>query len=97
MRSAAGGLLLASLLAGCASTPPAAQAPVADATHAVAPAIWPIDRTLFRTTAGDIYLDNLDGRIEMLRARLLNDGQTEIRVAAGEQAKITELRLRGLG
>lgn len=72
MRSAAGGLLLASLLAGCASTPPAATAPPSGATAAIgtaAPAIWPIDRTLYRTTAGDIYLGNLDGRIDTLRAR----------------------------
>jgi 2-oxo-4-hydroxy-4-carboxy-5-ureidoimidazoline decarboxylase len=34
--------------------------------------------------------------LAMLRARLLNDGETEIRVAAGEQAKITELRLQRL-
>jgi tetratricopeptide (TPR) repeat protein len=80
MRSAAGGLLLAALLAGCASTPPAAHPPLAaaaagDAASAVAPAIWPIDRTLYRTTAGDIYLDNLDGRIDTLRARHAAQGQ----------------------
>jgi 2-oxo-4-hydroxy-4-carboxy-5-ureidoimidazoline decarboxylase len=32
----------------------------------------------------------------MLRARLGNDQATELRVAAGEQARITELRLLGL-
>jgi len=35
--------------------------------------------------------------LEMLRARLGNDPAEEIRIAAGEQAKITELRLLGLG
>jgi 2-oxo-4-hydroxy-4-carboxy-5-ureidoimidazoline decarboxylase len=35
--------------------------------------------------------------LEHLRARLPNDPETEIRIAAEEQAKITELRLRGLG
>jgi 2-oxo-4-hydroxy-4-carboxy-5-ureidoimidazoline decarboxylase len=34
--------------------------------------------------------------LAMLRARLSHDAPTEIRVAAEEQAKITELRLRGL-
>lgn len=34
--------------------------------------------------------------LEMLRARLGNDPAEEIRIAAGEQAKITELRLLGL-
>ena len=35
--------------------------------------------------------------LALLRARLPNGAETEIRVAAEEQAKITELRLRGLG
>jgi 2-oxo-4-hydroxy-4-carboxy-5-ureidoimidazoline decarboxylase len=35
--------------------------------------------------------------LALLRARLPNDAVTEIRVAAEEQAKITELRLRNLG
>jgi 2-oxo-4-hydroxy-4-carboxy-5-ureidoimidazoline decarboxylase len=35
--------------------------------------------------------------LELLRARLPNDAATEIRIAADEQAKITELRLRSLG
>jgi 2-oxo-4-hydroxy-4-carboxy-5-ureidoimidazoline decarboxylase len=34
--------------------------------------------------------------LELLRARLPNDAATEIRIAAEEQAKITELRLRSL-
>ncbi len=35
--------------------------------------------------------------LDLLRARLPNDAATEIRIAAEEQAKITELRLRSLG
>lgn len=35
-----------------------------------------------------------DEMLELLRARLDNDPQTEIRIAAEEQAKITALRLR---
>jgi 2-oxo-4-hydroxy-4-carboxy-5-ureidoimidazoline decarboxylase len=35
--------------------------------------------------------------LELLRARLPNDAATEIGIAAEEQAKITELRLRSLG
>jgi 2-oxo-4-hydroxy-4-carboxy-5-ureidoimidazoline decarboxylase len=35
--------------------------------------------------------------LEMLGVRLGNDPAEEIRIAAGEQAKITELRLLGLG
>jgi len=39
-----------------------------------------------------------DEMLTMLRARLGNDAETEIRIAADEQAKITELRLgSGLG
>ena len=34
--------------------------------------------------------------LSLLRARLENDGETEIRVAAGEQQRITRLRLRKL-
>jgi tetratricopeptide (TPR) repeat protein len=32
--------------------------------------LWPIDPTLYRTTSGEIYLENLDARVETLRARL---------------------------
>jgi 2-oxo-4-hydroxy-4-carboxy-5-ureidoimidazoline decarboxylase len=35
--------------------------------------------------------------LALLRARLTNDAETEVRVAAGEQAKITRLRLQRLG
>ncbi|MDQ3949111.1 MAG: 2-oxo-4-hydroxy-4-carboxy-5-ureidoimidazoline decarboxylase [Gemmatimonadota bacterium] len=47
---------------------------------------------------GHIYLVSAAGKsagelLALLRARLSNDPQTELRVAAGEQAKITRLRL----
>ena len=37
-----------------------------------------------------------DGMLALMRARLTNDPDTEIRIAAGEQARITALRLRAL-
>jgi OHCU decarboxylase len=50
---------------------------------------------------GHIYLVSAAGRsadelLGMLRSRLTNDPTTELRVAAGEQAKITRLRLQKL-
>ena len=47
---------------------------------------------------GHIYLVSAAGKsagelLEILRSRLANDPETELRVAAGEQAKITRLRL----
>ena len=42
---------------------------------------------------------NVRGRPEMLenlRARLVNDAETELRIAAAEQSKITRLRLEKL-
>jgi 2-oxo-4-hydroxy-4-carboxy-5-ureidoimidazoline decarboxylase len=50
---------------------------------------------------GYIFIVYATGRtaaemLELLRARLPNDAATEIRIAAEEQAKITELRLRSL-
>jgi 2-oxo-4-hydroxy-4-carboxy-5-ureidoimidazoline decarboxylase len=35
--------------------------------------------------------------LDLLQARLGNDPETELRIAAGEQAKITHLRLDKLG
>jgi OHCU decarboxylase len=48
---------------------------------------------------GHIYLVSASGKsadelLAILQARLSNDPETELRVAAGEQAKITKLRLR---
>ena len=37
-----------------------------------------------------------ESMLEALRTRLRNDAQTEIRIAAEEQLKITQLRLKGL-
>jgi 2-oxo-4-hydroxy-4-carboxy-5-ureidoimidazoline decarboxylase len=50
---------------------------------------------------GYIFIVSATGRsagemLSLLRARLANDPDTEIQVAAAEQAKITELRLLGL-
>ena len=50
---------------------------------------------------GHIYLVCATGKsaeelLALLRARLSNDAETELRVAAGEQAKITRLRLEKL-
>jgi 2-oxo-4-hydroxy-4-carboxy-5-ureidoimidazoline decarboxylase len=50
---------------------------------------------------GHIYLVSAAGKtaeelLAMLRSRLDNDPATELRVAAGEQAKITRLRLMSL-
>jgi 2-oxo-4-hydroxy-4-carboxy-5-ureidoimidazoline decarboxylase len=39
---------------------------------------------------------NAPEMLALLRARLRNDPEMEIRIAAAEQAKITELRLLGL-
>lgn len=48
---------------------------------------------------GHVYLVSASGKtvaemLALLRQRLSNDPETELRVAAAEQAKITELRLR---
>ena len=50
---------------------------------------------------GRIYIVCATGKtaeemLDILRARLANDAETELRVAAGEQAKITRLRLEKL-
>jgi tetratricopeptide (TPR) repeat protein len=74
--------VLAVLLAGCATTVdrpsagPASADDTAGADGGATPAaaaqtlLWPIDRTLYRTTAGDIYLANLDARVDTLSDRL---------------------------
>lgn len=63
-------------LAGCASNAPtletAAQSPPPAAEPQVAAQIsrvWPIDTELYRTTSGETYLHNLDGRIAGLEER----------------------------
>jgi tetratricopeptide (TPR) repeat protein len=44
------------------------------AARDAAPTLWPIDSSLYRTTAGDIYLDNLDARVATLQQRLQRSG-----------------------
>lgn len=56
----------------------------------------------YRETFGFIFIVCATGKtagemLEILRARLGSDRETELRVAAGEQAKITKLRLGMLG
>lgn len=55
----------------------------------------------YLTTFGWIFIVCAHGRsaaemLELLRARLPNDPETELGIAAAEQARITELRLRQL-
>jgi tetratricopeptide (TPR) repeat protein len=77
--------LAASLLAACAVaprpdagiTPVAPTAAAADATPALLPlpaGTWPVDQQGLRTTAGAIYLHNLDARIDTLAARVAESG-----------------------
>jgi tetratricopeptide (TPR) repeat protein len=70
---------LAVLLAGCATTAGvrereastgAVEAPGAAGAAAAHTLLWPIDLSLYRTTAGDIYLGNLDARVATLHERL---------------------------
>ena len=56
----------------------------------------------YRARFGYIFIVCASGQsaqamLEALRARLPNDPDAELRIAAGEQAKITELRLGKLG
>jgi 2-oxo-4-hydroxy-4-carboxy-5-ureidoimidazoline decarboxylase len=55
----------------------------------------------YEQTFGYIFIVCASGKgaaemLAVLRARMSNDAATEIRIAAEEQAKITELRLNGL-
>jgi 2-oxo-4-hydroxy-4-carboxy-5-ureidoimidazoline decarboxylase len=57
---------------------------------------------VYQQTFGFIFIVCASGRsaagmLTLLEARLGNDSATEIRIAAGEQADITELRLNRLG
>jgi 2-oxo-4-hydroxy-4-carboxy-5-ureidoimidazoline decarboxylase len=75
----------------------AEQRGVADATAAVRAALAEENRE-YERRFGHIYLVAAAGKtaselLALLRARLSNDPATELRVAAGEQAKITRLRL----
>jgi 2-oxo-4-hydroxy-4-carboxy-5-ureidoimidazoline decarboxylase len=76
------------------------QAGVAGASEAVLDALSEGNRA-YEARFGYIFIVCATGRsademLTMLRARLVNDPGTELRVAAEEQAKITALRLEGL-
>lgn len=73
------------------------QRGVADASSDIRSAIADGNRE-YERRFGHIYLVSASGKsaeelLELLRARLANDPATELEVAAGEQAKITRLRL----
>jgi 2-oxo-4-hydroxy-4-carboxy-5-ureidoimidazoline decarboxylase len=76
------------------------QAGVAGASDEVLEALAEGNR-VYAQKFGYIFIVSATGRsaagmLETLRARLPNPPEREIRIAAGEQAKITELRLRAL-
>jgi OHCU decarboxylase len=76
------------------------QAGVAGTPDAVAAALAEGNRE-YERRFGRIYVVCATGRsaeemLEILRGRLTNDPETELHVAAGEQAKITRLRLEKL-
>jgi OHCU decarboxylase len=76
------------------------QAGVRGAGNDVAAALAEGNRA-YEARFGHIYLVCATGKsagemLEILRARLGNDAETELRAAAGEQAKITRLRLEKL-
>jgi 2-oxo-4-hydroxy-4-carboxy-5-ureidoimidazoline decarboxylase len=77
------------------------QSAVADASADVLDDLASANRT-YADKFGYIFIVCATGKsatemLALLRARLPNDPATEIRIAAAEQAKITELRLKGLG
>ena len=76
------------------------QAGMADAATAVHDALAAANRA-YEARFGHIYLVCATGKdaeelLAIARTRLANDAETELRVAAGEQAKITRLRLEKL-
>ena len=86
MKAVAPALLLGvSLLAGCAGPQRQQAAPVAASAAPVPVAqplgagLWPVDMQRYRTTAGPIYLHNLDARIDTLQARVDEAGLAEDR------------------
>ncbi len=73
------------------------QADVRDAKEAVRREL-DLNNALYEQRFGHIYIVSASGRtadelLAILHARLSNDPETELRVAADEQAKITKLRL----
>lgn len=76
------------------------QAGVAGAAPATLAALAAGNR-LYEARFGRVYLVQATGKsademLDLLQARLDNDPETELSVAAGEQAKITRLRLQRL-
>lgn len=76
------------------------QAGIADATTGVLDALADGNRR-YEEKFGYIFIvcatgKSADEMLALLEARLPNDAATELRVAAAEQAKITELRLQKL-
>lgn len=76
------------------------QAGIADATAGVLDALAEGNRR-YEEKFGYIFIvcatgKSADEMLALLEARLPNDAATELRVAAAEQAKITELRLQKL-
>ena len=76
------------------------QSGVDDASAEVLDELAAANRT-YEAKFGYIFIVCATGKsaaemLDLLRARLPNDTGTEIRIAAEEQAKITELRLRRL-
>ena len=77
------------------------QSGVADASTQVLEDLAGANRT-YEEKFGYIFIVCATGKsaaemLVLLHERLRNDAETEIRMAAGEQGKITALRLRGLG
>ena len=75
----------------------AEQAGVAQAAEATLSALRDANAT-YLARFGHVFLVCATGKsaaemLALLQARLPNDAETELRVAAGEQAKITEIRL----
>ena len=76
------------------------QAGIANTRHAVTKALAELN-VEYEMTFGYIYIVCATGKtseemLASLRERLRNDPATELRKAAGEQAKITQLRLKKL-
>ena len=76
------------------------QSSVASASTQVLDQLAEANRT-YEARFGYIFIVCASGKtademLSLVRARLLNDPKKEIQIAAGEQAKITALRLEGL-
>jgi 2-oxo-4-hydroxy-4-carboxy-5-ureidoimidazoline decarboxylase len=86
--------------ASTASWSASEQAAVAGAEHETLLALRDLN-TAYLQRFGYIFIVCASGKsavqmLELLRARIQNDPESELRIAAGEQAKITKLRLEKL-